>query len=285
MEHSLPTNNILIRIWRLLSLLCLVSGALLVMIFCYPFMAQNKRMECLRTWSKRMTAIFALEVTVKGDVPDSFEGLLLMANHVSWLDIFALNFVHPVCFVAKMEIKKWPILGGMVARAGTVFIDRADKKDAVRISQNIATRLQEGGTVALFPESTTTDGFRLLPLKAALFESAIIAKSPVQAVALLYYDENHERSILPSYVGDTSLFESIFIILKRMRKGYIEVVFCPKMDTSNEEDRFDLCNRAQASLENIVYNGLPLITDDGGQAVNDQPLSNNEDLSAKQNAS
>ena len=262
MEYSLPTNNIFIRIWRFFSLFCLVSGALLVMIFCYPFMSHNKRMECLRTWSKRITAIFALEVTVKGDVPDSFEGLLLMANHVSWLDIFALNFVHPVCFVAKMEIKNWPILGAMVARAGTVFIDRADKKDAVRISQNIAARLQEGGTVALFPESTTTDGFRLLPLKAALFESAIIAKSSVQAVALLYYDENHERSVLPSYVGDTSLFQSIFIILKRMRKGYIELVFCPKIDAADEEDRFALCNKAQEALEGVIYNGLPLITEE-----------------------
>ncbi len=255
--NTLPGNNIFISLWRFIKLAYLLCSALMVMIFCYPFQTQAKRYSYLRVWSKRMMAIFKLQIDVTGDIPECFSGLLIMANHVSWLDIFALNYVHPVSFVAKKEIHGWPIIGSMVARAGTVFIDRNDRKDAVRIAQNIAVRMQEGGTVAVFPESTTTDGFTLLPLKAALFEAAIQANSLIQPVALLFYDENHVRTTLPSYVGETSLFTSLRIIMRTMRKGYIEVRFCPRIETGSGEDRFILCKKTQESLEEIIYQGLP----------------------------
>lgn len=257
MEYTLPTNNVLVRVWRFLRLFFLVFGALLIMIFCYPFLGEEKRLAYLRTWAEKLLKILNFEVVIKGKVPESFGGLLIMSNHVSWLDIFALNYIHPIRFVAKQEIRQWPILGGMVARGGTVFIDRTDKKDAVRISKNIAVCLQEEGTVALFPESTTTNGLRLLPLKAALFEASIIAQKQVQPVALLYYDEEHQRSTTASYEGETSLFQSLFAILKQVRKGYIEVVFCNQLDGTSGLDRFELCKQTQGILEQVIYKGLP----------------------------
>ena len=255
--NTLPGNNIFIRLWRFTKLGYLLFSALMVMIFCYPFQSQLKRYSYLRIWSERMMTIFKLKIEVTGDIPESFSGLLIMANHVSWLDIFALNYVHPVSFVAKKEIHSWPIMGDMVARAGTVFIDRNDRKDAVRIAKNIAAHMQEGGTVAVFPESTTTDGFTLLPLKAALFEAGIQAQSPIQPVALLFYDENHVRTTLPSYVGETSLLTSLRIVMRTMRKGYIEVRFCPRITTDRDEDRFTLCKKTQTILEEAIYQGLP----------------------------
>ncbi len=255
--NRLPGNNIFVRLWRFTKLGYLLLSALMVMVFCYPFQTQAKRYSYLRVWSEKMMAIFHFKIEITGEVPDRFSGLLLMANHVSWLDIFALNYVHPVSFVAKKEIHDWLIIGKMVARAGTVFIDRNDRKDAVRIARNIATHMSDGGTVAVFPESTTTDGFTLLPLKAALFEAAIQAKSPIQPVAILFYDEHHVRTTLPSYVGETSLFTSLRIIMRTMRKGYIEVQFCPRIEVGNEQDRFVLCQKTQASLQKVIYQGLP----------------------------
>ena len=119
--------------------------------------------------------------------------MLVVANHVSWLDIFALHAVGPVRFIAKAEIERWPVLGGLVRGVGTLFIERARRHDTHRVNQEIARALAAGDIVAVFPEGTTTDGTALLPFKGSLLQPIIDAQGHVQPVAIRYRDADGIR--------------------------------------------------------------------------------------------
>ena len=138
---------------------------------------------------------------------------LLVANHVSWLDVAALHASCPRArFVAKREVHGWPLVGRMAADAGTLFIERARRRDALRIVHQLAEVLHEGGTVAVFPEGTTSDGRAVLPFHANMLQAALAASAPLQPVALRYADANGAPSAAVEYVGDTTLGQSLWRI-------------------------------------------------------------------------
>lgn len=146
-------------------------------------------------------ALTALDIglEVGRPAPEHPNGVLVAANHVSWLDIFAMSAVYPSSFIAKQEIKSWPVLGKMGQNAGTVFINRNSRRDIEPINRAVYETLQRGQNVSFFPEARTSSGLGLLPFKAALFQSAIDAGAKVLAVALRYYDETGKRTARPSY--------------------------------------------------------------------------------------
>ena len=257
---NLPQTGYATRVWRFLGVLFILVRAMLTVIFICPFQKENQRYGYLRIWSKKILSCLNFDVVIKGNVPEQFDGLLIMANHVSWLDVLALNYLQSVHFVAKKEIRRWPLIGKIVATMGTVFIDRSDRKDSVRISANVASRLENGGTVAIFPESTTSSGMQLLPLKAALFEAAIMANQPIQPVALCYYDEHRQRSEIPAYT-ESSLIQSFLQVIK-MRKGFIEIIYCDRIMPTAAEDRFELRQSTQTVLKTIVEEKTPLVKPD-----------------------
>ena len=136
---------------------------------------------------------------------------LLVANHVSWLDVAALHACCPRArFVAKREVHGWPLVGRMAADAGTLFIERARRRDALRIVHQIAEALSAGGTVAVFPEGTTSDGRGVLPFHANMLQAALAAPAPLQPVALRYADAHGTPSAAVEYVGDTTLGRSLW---------------------------------------------------------------------------
>lgn len=140
-------------------------------------------------------ALTALDIglEVGRPAPEHPNGVLVAANHVSWLDIFAMSAVYPSSFIAKQEIKSWPVLGKMGQNAGTVFINRNSRRDIEPINRAVYETLQRGQNVSFFPEARTSSGLGLLPFKAALFQSAIDAGAKVLAVALRYYDETGKK--------------------------------------------------------------------------------------------
>ena len=137
--------------------------------------------------------------------------MLLVANHISWLDITSLHAARYCRFVSKADIKKWPVIGTLATGVGTLFIERESRRDAMRVVQHMTTRLREGDAIGIFPEGTTSDGRSLLPFHANLFEAAIAAGAPVQPVALDFIDHiSGQRSFAPCYVGDDTLFGSLW---------------------------------------------------------------------------
>jgi 1-acyl-sn-glycerol-3-phosphate acyltransferase len=173
--------------------------------------------ECallVREWSRQMLRIMGVELVVRGTPPERGP-VLLVANHISWLDIVVMNAAQPARFVSKSDVKHWPVLGALITGAGTLYIERESRRDAMRVVHQMAERLRAHDTLAVFPEGTTGDGRQLLPFHANLVQAAISAHAPVLPVALSFLDGGSgQRSDAPLFIGDTTLMESIWSTLR-----------------------------------------------------------------------
>ena len=176
----------------------------------FPLVSLHARERLTRRWSRKLLGLCRLEVEQVDGAP-VLEHALIVANHVSWLDIFVINALHPCRFVAKAEIRAWPVLGWLAAAAGTVFIARGNRRELRHIFKGLVTVLQEGQRVAFFPEGTTSLQGELLPFHANLVQAAISAESPVQPVALRFVDQaTGQDSAGPLYLGDDTLLSSLW---------------------------------------------------------------------------
>ena len=200
-----------IRCCRALRLGLHLSRGLATVLLVYPFLCQSWRLRLKQRWSRQLLDILAVRIDARldGVVP----GSLFVANHVSWLDIFALNAVCPLAFVAKSEVRDWPVIGWLVAHTDTLFIRRGSRRDAVDACAELAGRLRAGCDVAIFPEGTTTDGTRVLAFRTALLQAAIDAQRPLQPIAIAYDDVIGRRTTIPAYAGETTMLESLAAIL------------------------------------------------------------------------
>lgn len=164
----------------------------------------------VRQWSAQMLHIMGIGLRVCG-TPPAQGPALLVANHVSWLDIVVMNAAQPARFVSKADVKHWPVLGALITGAGTLYIERESRRDALRVVHHMADCLRARDWVAVFPEGTTSDGRNLLPFHANLLQAAIVADAPVVPVALRFVDGvSGERSDAPVFIGDTTLLASIW---------------------------------------------------------------------------
>jgi 1-acyl-sn-glycerol-3-phosphate acyltransferase len=177
----------------------------------FPALDAAGRRARVQWWSAALLRLAGLQLIVRGTPRPG--PTLLLANHVSWLDIAAIHAVAPQArFVSKADVLAWPLLGRLIKGAGTLFIERERKRDALRVVHQVAQALEAGETVAVFPEGTTGDGSALLPFHANLLQAAIATTTPVQPVALRYSQPGHRVSPAVAWVGATSLVHSIWMI-------------------------------------------------------------------------
>jgi len=199
--------------WRLARLvLHLVQGVVTCAIV-FPWASDSLRERLIQRWSVRLLGICRVRLE-RAAGADSLAHALIVANHISWLDIFVINAVHPCRFVAKAEIRAWPVVGWLVAQAGTVFIARGNRRDLRHIFKGLVEALGQHRRVAFFPEGTTGSQGTLLPFHANLFEAAIDAAVPVQPVALAYLDDRGAWHPAVDYTGETTFVDSIVRIIK-----------------------------------------------------------------------
>lgn len=201
--------------WRLARLVLHLLQGLLTCALVFPWAGAPLRERLVRRWSARLLRICRVELE-RGDGAGEQSALrhaLIVSNHISWLDIFVINSLHPCRFVAKAEIRAWPVLGWLVAQAGTVFIARGNRRDLRHIFKGLVDALAQQQRVAFFPEGTTASQGSLLPFHANLFEAAIDARVPVQPVALSYLDAGGGWHPAVDYTGETTFVDSIFRIL------------------------------------------------------------------------
>ena len=178
----------------------------------YAGLAPARQDAVLRDWARALLAILRVDVRCLNAPETLPERCLLVSNHVSWLDIFAVYAVTPGLFVAKSEIRDWPVVGGLVRRVGTLFIERGSRRHARRTNERIVAALESGRLVAVCPEGTTTDGRSLKHFHAALLQPAIDAAALVLPVALRFVDGDGVQTDAPIYIGDMSLAESVWRI-------------------------------------------------------------------------
>jgi 1-acyl-sn-glycerol-3-phosphate acyltransferase len=155
------------------------AEAAFILRFVFPRASVERRRALNGWWAAKLLRVVGITVQVEGDPPRAGVGAMLAANHVSWLDIFALQAVSPVRFVAKSEVRDWPLAGWIAERAGTLFIRRGSRREAARTNEHVHAALAAGDCVGFFPEGTTTDGDTLLKFHASLFEPAVANAVPV----------------------------------------------------------------------------------------------------------
>jgi len=179
----------------------------------FPRMTQAERGQEVSRWAQRMLAILGVELVVQGRPPTQGP-LLLVLNHLSWLDILVVHAAQHVRFVAKANIRRWPLVGALATGGGTLYIERERRRDAMRLVHHIAEALQAGDLIAVFPEGTTGEGRELLPFHANLLQGAISAGAPVMPAALRFADRATDAtSMAAAYIGDDTLVGSLWRML------------------------------------------------------------------------
>ena len=172
-------------------------------------LSQPEREQEVQRWAAQMLRIFGIRLVRRG--PALAPGpVLLVANHISWLDILVMHACGYCRFISKADVHRWPLIGGMAASAGTLFIERESRRNAMRVVHHMVDRLQAGDVLAVFPEGTTGDGVTLKPFHANLIQAAIAADVPVQPVALRFADgRTGAMSLAPRFIDDDTLIGSV----------------------------------------------------------------------------
>ena len=193
-----------------------VARGLFIAAVFFPFQSRARRNFEIERWARQLLAVAALRLHVHGELA-CVRPLMLVANHVSWLDIFLIQSVLPVRFVAKTETRSWPLLGWLSEKAGTLFIHQARLRDTHRINHLVAQAMREGDVFAFFPEGTTTDGSRLLKFHASLLAPAREAGAAVQPVAIRYEREDGTLCTEAAFDGARSLIDTVMGITAQRR--------------------------------------------------------------------
>ena len=237
--------------WRLARLTIHLLAGLLLVSLVFPLVSPPRHQRLKAYWARRLLQLLGVELRFTGKIP---AGGLLVANHTSWLDIFVISAAHPSTFVAKSEIRRWPMLGWLAKQIGTLFIERSRRHHAGHIAHEMASRLARGETIAVFPEGTTSDGRDVLPFHAALFQPAISAARPVTALSIRYRDRSGTSTDAASYTGDTTLGESLRRILSV--PGIVaELHVLPALPEEATTDRRRLARAAEHAIRQQLTRG------------------------------
>jgi 1-acyl-sn-glycerol-3-phosphate acyltransferase len=208
MVHSLKAC------WRLLHAVAHALAGWWTIRFTFAGLSPAERNARVQAWSKRMLEIMGITLKVQGTPPP--EGpVLLICNHLSWLDITCIHAARHVRFVSKSDVKGWPLIGTLSTGSGTLYIERERRRDALRVVHHMTEALRNGDLIGVFPEGTTSDGRGLLPFHANLLQAAISSGAPVLPAALRFADAaTGETSQAPRYIDDDSLATSLWNTLR-----------------------------------------------------------------------
>ena len=232
--------------WRL-GRLATHIGLAFVAACVYPSLSHSVQRRFMCWWSRALLNLLNVTHACSGQ-PASQVGspCLLVANHISWLDIFAVNSVTPAQFVAKSEVSGWPLLGWLVQRSGTLFIRRSVRSDTVRVNDCMAGLLQQGRAVAVFAQGTSSTPDHPVRFHAPLLQSAVAAGAQVQPVVIFYHDRQGVPHDAAAFVGDITFMQSLWKIV--CAPGIrVVVTYLPPMNALGQ-DRRALADMAQQAV-------------------------------------
>ncbi|HEX6708419.1 MAG TPA: lysophospholipid acyltransferase family protein [Albitalea sp.] len=218
--------------WRVARAIVHMLHGALICLAVFPFLDTARRLQRVGWWNAKLLRLLGISLHTSG-TPHA-GATLVVSNHVSWLDILVINAVHPLRFVSKADVRHWPLIGWLVAAAGTLFIERERKRDALRVVHQVAEALKAGDTIAVFPEGTTSDGRGVLPFHANLLQAAIVTGTPIQPIALRFADAAHAVSPAAAYIGDTTLLQSLWAIVTATRMSASVTWLAPEASAQAE---------------------------------------------------
>jgi 1-acyl-sn-glycerol-3-phosphate acyltransferase len=251
------------RVWRSLRLIWLILLALWTSWTVRRVWKREPReiaeqwAEAKQTWFfNRILDVFQLKVTDEGTPLAG--GHLAASNHVAVLDIPAMSAAHRGLFVAKAQIADWPILGYIIASAGTIFISRERARDSVTVLSQMERAIVSGRRVLFFPEGTTSPGDRVRRFHTSLFAAACRLRAPIQPVAIFYQDladPSHPNRAVP-FIGDQDVVRNLWALFAepeiRVRVSYLPPIV-------PGDDRRALANQVRLAIANRL--GVPLEED------------------------
>lgn len=241
-------------VWRLARVLLHAGHGLLLVLLRWPALDAAAREARIAWWAGKMLRLFGIRHRVQGGFRSG--ATLLLCNHVSWLDILAVHAACPQArFVSKADVHHWPMVGRLAGAAGTLFIERERKRDALRVVHQMAEALGRGETVAVFPEGTTGDGRALLPFHANLLQAAIASGTPMQPVALRYREPGADPSTAVAWVGTTTLWANLWAVLCAEQLS-VQVTVLPPMVSVHGERRA-LVQRVEQAIAEALGERAP----------------------------
>ncbi|MFD5587856.1 lysophospholipid acyltransferase family protein [Streptomyces sp. NPDC014802] len=203
----------------------------------------------VRRWCRWIVRAAGVRVRITGTAPPT-GGLLLVANHISWLDIPLLAAVRPARMLAKSEIRHWPLAGALAARGGALFIDRDRLRALPGTVARLAEALRAGQAVAVFPEGSTWCGRSGGRFRRAAFQAALDASVPVQPVRIRYRHAGGALSTAPAFVGDDPLMASVWRVVTA-REVVAEVRVCRPLGPGDHADRRTLADAAHRLTQDV----------------------------------
>jgi 1-acyl-sn-glycerol-3-phosphate acyltransferase len=226
-----------VPIFRLLRLAIHLCVVLFKCGLLFPFLDHAGRERRIQRWSAQLIAICGVSLQVNHTAQaEPVSPALIICNHISWLDIFVINSVHACRFVAKSDIRDWPLIGWLCDKSGTIFIARGKQRDVRRIYAGLVRSIHDGERVAFFPEGTTAPQGTVLPFHANLFEAAIEAQVPVQAYAIRYRDAAGNYHPAADFIGEMSFAESVLMILRHPAM-HAELIRLPAVSSAGAHRR------------------------------------------------
>jgi 1-acyl-sn-glycerol-3-phosphate acyltransferase len=194
---------VLVSAWIMLGLL--------TELLLFPFLGRAARRGVVGGWSRGLMRLCGVRVRPLGE-PVLDQAVLWVSNHVSWVDIFVINSVRSTSFVAKSDVRRWPVIGLLVAWAGTLFIDRHHRHAVREAAHQMQDCFAQGDVVGLFPEGTSTDGSDVRSFHAGLFEAAVRSGVAVQPLALRFLRQGRRAPEL-AFVGEQTLVGNLWHLL------------------------------------------------------------------------
>jgi len=213
----------------------------------YPWVDAARREQLVRQWSRRLLSLCGVSCpTADRTAPPSAPGALVVSNHTSWLDILVLNAHQPCRFVAKADIRGWPLVGRLCDLNGTIFISPEKRREVREVHRLLTERIAAGERIAFFPEGGVSDQGTVLPFHANLFEAAIEAGVPIQPCAVRYLNAEGRLHPATRFTGDMTFGRSVGTIL-RARGVRAELKLLPVIETAGVHRR-DVAAAARSAI-------------------------------------
>ena len=236
-------------LFRFLCVSVWILLGLLTELLIFPWLGRRRRRRIVGGWSRVLLELCGIQVRTMGE-PLRDGAVLWVSNHVSWVDIFVLNSVRTTSFVAKSDIRRWPVIGLLVAWAGTLFIDRGSRHAVRQAARQMQDCFDHGDAVGLFPEGTTTDGTTVLPFYSGLFDAALQGGVPTQPVVLRIVRQGRLAPEL-AFVGEQTLVANLWFLLGA-RGVSVECRFLAPIPAADGLTRADLSRQTHAAIAAAV---------------------------------
>ena len=212
------------------------------------------RARWLHRHSRRTLRFLEIEVEALGTAP---ERGFLISNHLTYLDIVVLSAITPCVFVAKREVRGWPVFGWLASLAGTIYVDRSRRSDVTRVNTELEQAAAEGTLLVIFPEGTSSDGRQVLPFKSSLLEVAAGSRETLTAACLAYEASEGDSGEVVCYWGDMVFLPHVWSCLSQTRvtaRVRFSGIATP------EADRKALARQLHAAVSRLLKLGGPSST-------------------------